>query len=512
MKKIIIVCLAVCLLLCGIAGIPEAKAEAGVRTTDLSRSELHEDVTWDLIDIVEHNAELKTLLEKAISQARELNPDPTTNPVSDLASYYAFIDRCSRAMPWEISPSGHYDSLYEQIDQGMGCLYFICDQPLEELKEYGYYHHSLVYHEPFRSWFIQFLSVSGQFLSTEESWCEEYYQNALAEPDFHLHDGTYESPENWKSFNDFFARKLSDPAVRPIASPEDDSVVIFPADSVPQGIWQIDENGRVVAATEEEQAGLAIKTGTLRDVTALLGKSQYADAFRGGTLTHTFLDINDYHRYHFPVGGTVREVLLIPQDDAPGGVITWDAKQGRYREDDSETIGWQSIETRGVVILELENGGYAAVIPVGMCQVSSVNFEETVVSGAKFRKGDPLGFFLFGGSDIIMIFSRELSFEMVTEKGVHHAMGEVYGVLHRPCSQGLPYRWQQGTDSSLRSRLAFVPDAQHGLCGDGQACAGDTTNASSCFSAAAFSTSAAVTSKPSELTRPSPKRQIIRAL
>ena len=30
MKKIIIVCLAVCLLLCGIAGIPEAKAEAGV--------------------------------------------------------------------------------------------------------------------------------------------------------------------------------------------------------------------------------------------------------------------------------------------------------------------------------------------------------------------------------------------------------------------------------------------------------------------------------------------------
>jgi len=28
MKKIIIVCLAVCLLLCGIAGIPEAKAEA----------------------------------------------------------------------------------------------------------------------------------------------------------------------------------------------------------------------------------------------------------------------------------------------------------------------------------------------------------------------------------------------------------------------------------------------------------------------------------------------------
>ena len=42
-------------------------------------------------------------------------------------------------------------------------------------------------------------------------------------------------------------------------------------------------------------------------------------------MTHTFLDINDYHRYHMPVSGPVREVLLVPQDDAPGGVITWDA-------------------------------------------------------------------------------------------------------------------------------------------------------------------------------------------
>ena len=251
-------------------------------------------------------------------------------------------------------------------------------------------------------------------------------------PDFHLHDGTYESPENWKTFNDFFARKLSDPAVRPIADPSDDNTVVFPADSVPQGIWQIDENSRVVAENEESQAGLAIKTGTLSNVSVLLGKSRYADAFRGGTLTHTFLDINDYHRYHFPVGGTVREVLLIPQDDAPGGVITWDAEQGRYKEYFSETIGWQSIETRGVVIGEMKDGGYVAIVPVGMCQISSVNFEDTVVPGAKVRKGDPLGFFLFGGSDIIMIFSRERSFDMTAKKDVHYVMGGEYGRLGTP--------------------------------------------------------------------------------
>ena len=118
--------------------------------------------------MTEHNPEIRTLLEKAIDQAHETNPDPDTNPVSDLESYYAFLDRCYKAMPWEISPSETYSSLYDRIDQGMGCLYFICDQPLKELEDQGYYHNSVLYHEPFRSWWIRYLSGSGQFLSTPE--------------------------------------------------------------------------------------------------------------------------------------------------------------------------------------------------------------------------------------------------------------------------------------------------------------------------------------------------------
>ena len=70
-------------------------------------------------------------------------------------------------------------------------------------------------------------------------------------------------------------------------------------------------------------------------------------------------------------------------------------------------------------------------IPVGMCQVSSVNFEHTVTVGGKVEKGDPLGFFLFGGSDIIMIFSPELHFELTADPGGHILMGTEYGRLLR---------------------------------------------------------------------------------
>ena len=146
-------------------------------------------------------------------------------------------------------------------------------------------------------------------------------------------------------------------------------------------------------------------------------------------LTHTFLDINDYHRYHIPLSGTIKEVLLVRQDDAPGGVITWNKDTGRYIEYYSDSFGWQSIETRGVVIIETDEGGLVAVIPVGMCQVSSVNFEGTIVPGARVENGDPLGYFLFGGSDIVMLFSKDLDFEFTAEKDEHLLMGQEYGRL-----------------------------------------------------------------------------------
>ncbi|MBQ1439814.1 MAG: phosphatidylserine decarboxylase [Solobacterium sp.] len=207
--------------------------------------------------------------------------------------------------------------------------------------------------------------------------------------------------------------------------------MVSPADSAPQGYWKIDSDSQVVSADAELPKGIAVKTGTLQDVSVLLEGSAYAHAFENGALTHTFLDINDYHRYHFPVSGTVREVFVIPQDDAPGGVITWDPEACRYKEYGSEQFGWQSIETRGVCVVKLDQGGYAALVPVGMCQVSSVNFEPAVRPGLHVNKGDPMGFFLFGGSDIIMIFSEDLSFELTAQPGNHILMGEALGTINR---------------------------------------------------------------------------------
>jgi len=207
--------------------------------------------------------------------------------------------------------------------------------------------------------------------------------------------------------------------------------VAAPADSKPQGVWAIDEHSNLV--------GVTIKSNTFKSIAVLIGEgSEYKDAFASGTLTHTFLDVNDYHRYHTPIAGTVKEVRLIPADDAVGGIISWDPKAGKYLLDASNP-GWQNIETRGCVILETPEYGLVALLPIGMSQVSSVNFEETINPGTTLKKGDMLGYFLFGGSDFVMIFQKGVKFTLTvppTGNGAysHVLMGEKYGELSKASS------------------------------------------------------------------------------
>jgi phosphatidylserine decarboxylase precursor len=404
-------------------------SQSALAQADKAKQARHEPITEQLITMVEHSAELKKMLVKSIDMAKKINPDRVTNPAQTLEEYYRFIDWAAKAMPWSILPDPPYSSLYDQIDQSLDYFYFINDQPLPELKSRGYYNNSLQYHEPYRTWMITFTKEWGEYLSKEGSWKEEYYRKALADDSFGLAKGWYEDPARWKTFNDFFARRLKSPDQRPIATPDDPSIVASPADSKPQGLWKIDKNSRIV-----HKSGVTIKSKVFNSIAALIGEeSAYRNAFANGTLTHTFLDVNDYHRYHFPVGGRIREVRLIPADDAAGGIITWDAKLKRYVLD-ANTPGWQNIETRGCVIVETEKHGLVAILPIGMSQVSSVNFEDTVKVGATVNKGDMLGYFLFGGSDFVLLFQNNVDFTLTVprerDNTYHHIlMGEKYGKL-----------------------------------------------------------------------------------
>ena len=388
--------------------------------------------TLELIDIVENNPNIKSLLIKSIAQAKLVNPDKNTNPAQTLDEYYQFVTWAETCMPWTILPKTPYSSLYDKIDQSLNYFYFINDQPLPELEGFGYYNNSLQYVKPYSDWLVSFIKAWGLYLDTPESWKDEYYQFALTDNKFGLSAGWYEDPSKWKSFNQFFSRYLISPDKRPIAAPADSTIVVSPADAKPEGVWQIDANSNIVL-----KGGVPIKSGTLTSIVKLIGDdSQYKNEFANGIMTHTFLDVHDYHRFHFPVSGTIKEIRNISEQEAVGGIITWDPTIPRYMFDPT-VPGWQSIETRGCVIIDTKDFGLVALLPIGMSQICSIVFEDNIQVGSIVNKGDMLGCFLFGGSDFVMIFQQKAGFIMESKKGEnsgttyqHMLMGEKYGVMN----------------------------------------------------------------------------------
>jgi phosphatidylserine decarboxylase len=397
------------------------------------KAEEHQPITIRLINLSQEKPEIRQMLEKSIAGAKKVNPDRETNPVQSLSDYYNFIDRISRSLPNELLGQDALKALssstaIDRINQGLNYFVFLIDQPLPELEGQGLYKNSLQFYPPFSSWMRDFAIVRGAFLDTEESWNEKIYLQINNDPIWGLQKEWYEPPSNWKTFNQFFARKLSSPDMRPIASPDDPAVVVSPADSVPRGVWAIDGNSHIGVT------GVNVKGVTYYNIPDLLGKdSEYKHSFANGLFTHTFLDVFDYHHYHFAAGGMVKEKEIVQQN--VGTEAEWNAEQRSY--DIVEGTGWQFTQTRGYVIVDAGKYGLIALMPVGMDEVSSVNFEDSVQAGSTYQKGDMLGNFLFGGSDFVMLFQAKAGFEIVApmENSTtfkHLLAGEKYGVMRGP--------------------------------------------------------------------------------
>ena len=419
MKKLASLLMSLALLSACVCGVA---AEAAPQPVDFADSAAR----LSLEGYLEADPELTALMEKSLALAHEINPDPVTNPIDSVDKLLDYVDWLTTCMPWNVLTEAEYPTLYGHIDQSIDYIWFLLDQPLEELEGLGYYYPTLQYHEPVSSWLREYSDEWGAFLSTEESWNDFYYRRIKNDPSMSMQYGWYADENVWSTFNDWFSRHLIDPSVRPIA----DSEVVSPADAKPQGLWSVDENGDLIQAE-----GVAIKSANFTSVAQLLGPdSAYADAFKGGALTHTFLDVNDYHRYHFPVSGTIVELRKIPGANAAGGITVWDPETRRYVLEDA-IPGWQMIETRDCVVIDTAEFGLVAVLPIGMSQICSCNWEEGLAVGDHVEKGDPMGYFLFGGSDIVMVFQAGVGVDLVcprNEAGTgynHILMGEPYARL-----------------------------------------------------------------------------------
>lgn len=102
----------------------------------------------------------------------------------------------------------------------------------------------------------------------------------------------------FKSWDDFFTRRFR-PGIRPLASPENDKVIVNACESK---TYHVSHN---VSARDQ----LWVK-GQPYSVLDMLAHYPLAEQFVGGIIYQGFLSALSYHRWHAPVSGTIVKAFV----------------------------------------------------------------------------------------------------------------------------------------------------------------------------------------------------------
>jgi phosphatidylserine decarboxylase len=341
---------------------------------------------------------------KAIKKAHSLNV-PLLKGVTNLDQYYKWMNDLLYWIPSE-------DFTGKNIYNHLCASYFIVDQdPVLQLQSKVTPHNRALPLTPLSKWLVKYANAMGAFLDTEASLTPASEKSFYDSPSYNLTE--YIRPHGgWKTFNQIFARNFK-PGLRPVAAISDQTVIVSPADSTFDGQWEVRQDSHVTVKNLHWK------------ISELLEGSPYKDRFINGQFMHSFLSPADYHRQHAPVGGKVLEARVIPGqvylevEAVPNDQGGHDIRPKRSF-DAPDNAGYQFAQARGLIVLDTPIG-LVAVVPIGMCQVSSVIM--TAEAGVTVRKGEELSYFQFGGSDIILVFEAASNVSFTAQLNVHYKMG-----------------------------------------------------------------------------------------
>lgn len=237
----------------------------------------------------------------------------------------------------------------------------------------------------------EFLSSADSLYVLNDSpsgWKCEAAKRAVGIEEY-VHDPT---DEHWgfKSWNDFFTRRFIENA-RPVACPEDDTVIASACESTPYRIS--------TGVQRQDRFWIKRQPYSLND---LLANDQAVDQFAGGTVYQAFLSATNYHRWHSPVTGTVVRAFV-----QEGTYYSEDDSEGAQAVDPTTSQSYLAhVATRGIILIEADEPhiGLVAFLGVGMSEVSSCIISANIRPGNHVAKGDELGYFQFGGSTECLIF------------------------------------------------------------------------------------------------------------
>ncbi len=193
-----------------------------------------------------------------------------------------------------------------------------------------------------------------------------------------LKEAVREDIDSYRTFNDFFARELK-PEARPVVS--DRNVLVSPAD------------GRIYAWENISIEKLVQVKGLHYSLGELIGDPELAKEYALGTCIIIRLCPADYHRYHFPDSGIPERPHRIKGYYYSVNPRALKKVPRLYCENVRELTHFSS-----------DNFGDILLLEVGATCVGSI--VQTYIPQQRVNKGSEKGYFIFGGSTVIMLLRK----------------------------------------------------------------------------------------------------------
>jgi len=187
-----------------------------------------------------------------------------------------------------------------------------------------------------------------------------------------------EPVQNFKTFNDFFYRRLK-PDARTLGHPGDDRVAVSVADC------------RMTCFQTISDAQKFWIKGRQFTIARLLNDPALARKYDGGSLAIFRLAPQDYHRYHIPVRGILSDPVSIDGEYFTVNPMSIRSHLDVYGEN-----------KRVISTIESNEFGTVAYCSIGAMMVGSIVL--TTQGGQQVERMDEHGYFAFGGSTIVVLF------------------------------------------------------------------------------------------------------------
>lgn len=263
--------------------------------------------------------------------------------------------------------------------------------------------------------FFRYLFLKNRFFTWFFGWWHKRWWSRLKIARFiELHkinvQEFQQELDSFKSFNDFFIRKLKEES-RPIHAAQ--NTAVMPADARYLFYEKISDFD-----------GFKIK-GRAFNLREFLQNNLLFEAFRNGSMVIARLCPSDYHRFHLSVDGVVKKSELLTGHYYSVNPLSLKQKLNVLSENKRFITEIDSVEF-----------GKVLHISIGATCVSSVQF--TYTPGGFYSKGTELGYFEMGASCVVLLFKEgriKLDPKLVHYTKNHTEVYALYGeVLGTSCS------------------------------------------------------------------------------